>query len=62
MNKKLVRTKDDVKIAGVCNAYGKFFKLDTTLVRVVFLIGIFVANISMIVYIISFLLIPVDKG
>ena len=34
--KKLYRSKKDRKIAGICGGLGEYFKIDPTLVRVIF--------------------------
>ncbi len=58
-NGPLRRSKDDVKIAGVCAGIADFFGLDTTLVRVLYLLAtIFTAFAGSIVYVILWMVVP----
>jgi len=36
LNKKLTRPKDDRKIAGVCAGLARYFGIDVTVVRIIF--------------------------
>lgn len=38
MTKTLYRSKTDRKIAGICGGLGKYFKIDPTVVRVIFVL------------------------
>jgi phage shock protein C len=58
--KKLMRSRKDKMIAGVCAGLAKYFNLDPTLVRIVYvLVSIFsIAFPGILVYIIMWIIIP----
>jgi len=56
--KKLYRSKTDKRIWGICSGLGKYFGIDTTIVRVVFVASIFVGTLGLWVYLIMRLLVP----
>jgi phage shock protein C len=57
--KKLMRSRNNRKIAGVCAGFAEYFDLDVTLVRVVWLIAAFIpVGISLIGYIIAWIVMP----
>ena len=39
MNKKLYRSKNDVKISGVCGGIAEYFGMDSTIVRLLWVLG-----------------------
>ena len=54
---KLYRNNTDSKIAGVCSGMGDYFKIDPVIIRLVFLLGLFLGG-GLIVYIIGWIIIP----
>lgn len=57
--KKLTRSKENKKIAGVCGGLAEYFNLDPTLVRVIYaLISFFTVFAGFIFYLILWLVIP----
>lgn len=57
MNKKLYRSSNDALIAGVCGGIGEYFKVDSNIIRLIFVIfGIFGAGV--IVYILLWIFLP----
>lgn len=58
--KKLMRSRKDRMIAGVCGGMAEYFNLDPTLVRIIYvLVSIFsVAFPGILVYIILWIIIP----
>jgi len=56
--KRLVRPRNDRKIAGVCAGFAEYFDLDVTLVRVVWLIASFVTVIGFVSYPIAWIIMP----
>ena len=56
--KKLHRNKKEYKIAGICSGIGDYFEIDPVIVRLVFLLGLFLGG-GLIVYIIDWIIIPV---
>ncbi len=58
MNKKLYRTKQDKKLAGVCGGVAKYFDLDPTVVRLIWAIVCLFAGTGILAYIVCALIIP----
>ena len=56
--KKLYRSKTDGKIAGICSGIGDYFEIDTVIIRLVFLLGLFLGG-GILVYIIGWIIIPI---
>ena len=57
--KKLYRSTKDRWIGGVCGGLGEYFKLDPTLVRIIFiLIALFMMGGGILIYLILWLIIP----
>ena len=61
--KKLYRTSDDKMIAGVCGGLGRYFTVDSTLIRLGFVfIGLLTGIVPMVVaYIVGWIIIPLDS-
>jgi phage shock protein PspC (stress-responsive transcriptional regulator) len=58
MERKLRLSNDDRKIGGVCGGLAKFLGLDSTLVRVAIALLTFVGGMSLLVYLIMWMIIP----
>ncbi|HXY03754.1 MAG TPA: PspC domain-containing protein [Terriglobales bacterium] len=57
--KRLVRPRGNRKIAGVCAGFAEYFDLDVTLVRVVWLISVFLGvGLSLIAYFAAWIIMP----
>lgn len=57
--KKLYRSQKDRKIAGVLGGIGEYFNIDPTLVRLGFLVALFLSlGTATLIYIISIFVIP----
>nr|WP_196121228.1 PspC domain-containing protein [Anaerobacillus alkaliphilus] len=61
--KRLYRTQHDRKLAGVCGGLGKYFNIDPTVVRIIFILLIIpTAFLTMpIAYLIATFLIPNEQ-
>ena len=59
--KKLKRSKSDKKILGVCGGIAKYFDVDVTIIRILFLIGLFCVGGGLLAYLICALIMPEDK-
>ena len=55
--KKLYRNETDGKIAGICSGIGDYFEIDPVIIRLVFLLALFLGA-GLIVYIIGWIIIP----
>ena len=65
MNKRLTISNTDKKIAGVCGGIAEYFQIDSTLVRLVWILFVFAGGSGVIAYIIAALIMPkpaVDYG
>ncbi len=60
--KKLYRLRSDKKLAGVCAGIAEFFNMDVSLVRLITLLLVFVAGMSIWVYIIAAIVIPEEPA
>jgi len=57
--KRLIRPRANRKVAGVCAGFAEYFDLDVTLVRLVWLISVFLgACLGLIAYVIAWIVIP----
>lgn len=59
MNKRLERIADQTQIGGVCAGLADYFGIDRTLIRVLFVIGIFLPHFpAIILYVILWVVLP----
>ncbi len=56
--KKLMRSRKDHKIAGVCGGFAEYLGLDSTLVRIVWLMMMVFAGSGLLAYIIAWVVMP----
>jgi phage shock protein PspC (stress-responsive transcriptional regulator) len=56
--KRLVRSSTDKKLGGVCAGLADYFDLDPTMVRVLWLLAIFLGGTGFLVYIILWIVLP----
>lgn len=60
MQKRLLKSKDK-KIFGVCGGLGKYFDIDPTLIRIIFLIAFVMFGSGLILYLIMALVMPNEE-
>jgi phage shock protein PspC (stress-responsive transcriptional regulator) len=58
MGKKLYKSRTDVKIDGVCAGIAKYFGIDATLVRLIWIIVTICGGAGILLYIIGMLIMP----
>lgn len=58
IEKKLVRPQGDKWIAGVCQGFARYFGIDVTLVRLVWVSTVILAGTGLLAYIICWIVIP----
>lgn len=58
MAKKLYRSKEDRKIAGVCGGLGEYFDIDPTIIRLIWLAMLFAVGSGVLAYIIGWIIVP----
>jgi phage shock protein C len=56
--RRLLRPRDGKMIAGVCAAIGRYFGIDVTLIRVVWVLAVCLAGTGILAYLICWVLIP----
>jgi phage shock protein C len=56
--KKLYRSRNERKIAGVCGGLGEYFGIDPTLVRLLFVLGLIFVGGTLLAYLILMIVIP----
>lgn len=58
MNKKLYKSQEDKKLCGVCGGIAEYFELDSTLVRLAWVLLTVLGGSGLLVYIIAALIMP----
>lgn len=58
--RKLTRVRSGRKIAGVCGGLAKYFDIDPTVVRIIFLILLFIGGGGFLIYLIIWICAPED--
>ncbi len=58
MVKKVYRSKTDKKLAGVCGGIAEYFNIDSTLVRLVFVLLSMAGGMGVLGYLICMIVIP----
>lgn len=61
--KQLFRSRQDRMIGGVCGGLGEYFGIDPTLVRILFIFGVFmgVPGALALVYLVMLILVPQEQ-
>jgi phage shock protein C len=60
--KKLYRSRKDKVLFGVCGGIGEYFDVDPILIRIIFILLVFVKGFGFLLYFISAFLIPFKTG
>lgn len=58
--KKLYRSRNDRFIAGVCGGLANYFDIDSTWVRLFFILLFFVGGCALLIYLIFWLIVPLE--
>ena len=56
--KKLYRSKDDYKVAGICGGLGEYFSVDPVLFRVLFIFCIPLGGVGIFAYLVMWMMVP----
>ena len=59
-NRKLMRSRTDEKIAGVCGGFAEYLEIDVTLVRLIWLAALFLGGWGFIAYIVAWIVMPLE--
>ncbi len=62
MNQRLRRPVDDRVIGGVCGAFARYFGIDSTLLRLVWVLFTVFAGIGLPIYLVAWWVIPDEDG
>lgn len=62
VTKKLYRSRRDRMIAGVCGGLGNYFGIDSTWVRLLFILFFFAGGCALLVYFIMWLIVPLEPS
>ena len=60
-NKKLMRSKSNRMLAGVCGGVAAYFNMDPTIVRIIYVLLTFAGAAGVLIYLIMWLLIPEER-
>lgn len=58
MEKRLLRSRENRVIAGVCGGVGEYFNIDPTVVRLIFLLLVFFGGLSAWIYLLALIIMP----
>jgi phage shock protein C len=58
--KKLYRSRDDRWLVGVCGGIGDYFDIDSTVVRVIFVLASFILGGGLWIYLILWIIMPLN--
>lgn len=56
--KRLMRSTRDSKIAGVCGGIGEYLGIDSTVIRIIFLVLLFTPPVGIVAYIVGWIIMP----
>lgn len=58
--KRLMRSRSDKKIAGVCGGFAEYLDVDSTLIRLIWLLFLFMGGSGILAYIIAWIVMPLE--
>jgi phage shock protein C len=61
-DKKIFRSIDDYMIAGVCGGLAKYFKIDSSLIRIIFVLLALSGGSGVLIYFVLWLVVPKETG
>jgi phage shock protein C len=56
--RRLYRDRRDRMIGGVCGGLGKYFGIDPTVLRILFVLGVLLAGHGLLIYLVLLVLVP----
>ena len=60
MNTQLVRSSSDKMLGGVCGGLARYFGIDSSIVRLLFVLTVIFAGVSPLVYVVLWIILPLD--
>lgn len=58
--RKLMRSRTDEKIAGVCGGFAEYLDIDSTLVRLIWVAALFLGGGGLIAYLVAWIVMPLE--
>ncbi len=58
MDKRLYRSVKDKMLGGVAGGLGEYFEIDSTIIRIIFLVTLFIGGTGIVAYLILWVLVP----
>jgi Putative stress-responsive transcriptional regulator len=58
MQDKLTRSRSDRILGGVCSGLARYFNIDTTIVRLIFVIAVLMGGVSPLLYLVLWIVMP----
>lgn len=58
MTKKLTKSKNDRKLAGVCGGIAEYMNIDVTVIRVLWVLAFFMMGTGLLAYIVCAIMMP----
>ena len=62
MAQKLYRSESDKVIAGLCGGLGEFFDVDSTIIRIIFIILTIWGGVGIVIYLIGVFVVPLESS
>jgi phage shock protein C len=62
MNTQFTRSRSDKMIGGVCGGLARYFNVDTTIVRLLFVLAVFLGGASPLIYLVLWLVMPEEQA
>lgn len=59
--RKLYRSKNDRFLGGVCGGIAEYLDIDSTLIRLIFIVGVVFSGCGFLTYLLMYLIIPVEE-
>jgi phage shock protein C len=56
--RKLYRSRVDKVIAGICGGLAEYFRIDSTWIRLIFILFFFLGGCALLIYLIMWLIVP----
>lgn len=60
IKKRLMRSRSDKKIAGVCGGFAHYFDVDSTLISLIWLLFVFFGGGGVLAYIVAWIVMPLE--
>lgn len=60
--KRLYRSRQNRKIAGICGGMGDYFDLDPVWIRLIFILFFFLGGSALLIYLVMWIIIPLEPA